>query len=370
MRLRSVSGLWVLLTLFLSGATASAPVPPTAEAPLSGRVTQPDGEPVVAALVTYTGEGGVGVRATRTGVDGRFQLVRPGPVGSAGRLTVERMGYADVERRVAGNEQEVSLVLEPEPLPLPGFQVSAEGATCPPRDDPDARRAWEAMARLHPAGLDTVGVASYTLALSDTLPEGTMVPVPGSLNSRTPGQRGSAPLLRLSWSRRVQREGYAFPVRRTDAIGSFDSWSYAPLEADFSSHFASPEFGRLTRFQFATRDDGEGGSVLRFCSTNARRPGLEGRLELSPDTTLIRAEWRFRTDDPDEDAGGWARFPSYLDSGPPPLLPLESMTWRKIRGGAFQRRAQWYEDWLLAPGDSVPILPDRSGAEGWDEVPW
>jgi len=342
---------------------------PFGDTPLSGRVTEPDGEPVVAALVTFTGEGAQGVRATRTGPDGSFRLLRPGPAGLSGRLSVERMGYGDFERTVSGAESEILVVLRPEPLPLPGFQVSAEGASCPARDDPEARRTWEAMARLHPAGLDTVGVASYTLALSDTLPEGTLAPVPGALEARIRGQRGSAPLLRLSWSRRVLREGYAFPVRRTDAVGSFDSWSYAPLEADFSSHFASAEFARLTRFQFATREEDDRGSVLRFCSSDSRKPGLEGRLELSADTTLLRAEWRFRTEDPDEDAGGWARFPSYLDSGPPPLLPLESMTWRKIRGGAFQRRAQWFEDWLLAPGDSVPLLPDRTGDEEAETSP-
>lgn len=363
----------LLVAALAVGASGGTPTPvatalegavweATSAAVLEGTVRQTDGRPVTAALVVYTSDEGP-VRSTRTDGEGRFRLIRPGSSGAGGTLLVERMGYRTDSRRVEGGEMQVDLVLRPEPLPLPGFQVLVEGPVCPTGDEAAARAVWEAMSRRHPAGLDTMGVASYTLARTDTLQNGTSGSGRAREDGLVPGQRGSAPLLRLSWGRRVLRDGYAFPVRRTDASGSFDSWSYAPLEADFSTHFASEEFGRLTRFQLA--DAGGDGMVLRFCSRDERKPGLEGRLEIAPDTLLVRAEWRFRTPDPDEEAGGWARFPSHLTAGAPPLLPLESLTWRAIRNGEVQRRAQWYEGWVLAPGDSVPFLPSRE----WDGVP-
>jgi hypothetical protein len=362
-----------LTALLLAGASlAAAAVPAFLEAdpvrtsgagvrPLEGRVSEPNGSPVGSALVSFRSDDGR-VRATRTGRDGEFRLVRPEGLGGGGLLRVERMGYAAAERRVESGETRVELVLSPAPLPLPGFQVLVEGPTCPSVDDPGGRSLWEAMARRHPGGLDTLGVASYTLARTDTLENGNSAAGGAGDGALIPGQRGSAPLLRLSWSRRVAREGYAFPVRRSDASGSFESWSYAPLEADFAIHFASPDFGRLSRFQAVPR--GAEGWSLRFCSRNERHPGIEGRLEISPDTLLVRAEWRFRTADPDEGAGGWARFPSGMAPSPPPLLPLESVIWRRIRTGGVQRRAQWYEEWILAPGDSVPFLPARKGPVG------
>jgi hypothetical protein len=173
------------------------------------------------------------------------------------------------------------------------------------------------------------------------------------------GQRSSAPLLRLSWDRRVQREGYAFPVRRTDSDRSYDSWGYPPLEADFAPHFASDGFAALHNFQ-VDHEDGDGW-VIQFCGRRRDDPYLEGAIEIGPDTVFRSIEWRFRTDEPHEGAGGWAGFPP-----PSPasdlqvLLPSESVTWRTMPGGEVIRRAQWYEGWVTVQGDSVPTLPVRA----------
>jgi hypothetical protein len=310
--------------------------------------------------------GGRVLRATFSEPGGGFFLEVPASVAPADRqglrLRAERLGYAPVEIPLpSAGQGALILQMNPAPLPLPGLAIEVAPEACPTRSHPEATALWTAMARRHPGGLDTVGVATYTLIRTDTLSTvNTLLLSDGVFES---GQRASAGRLRDAWERRLPRDGYAFPVRRTDLEGSYDSWSYAPLEADFSSHFQSPAFATTQRFRAPTpRVDG--GWNLSFCAPNARRPGLDGVLSLSPDTLLVRAEWRFRTGDPDEEAGGWARFPSVAPGDPiPPLLPFESLVWRRIRTGEVQRRAQWYEAWVTTPGDSVPFLPARDAVD-------
>jgi hypothetical protein len=247
-------------------------------------------------------------------------------------------------------------VLVPVPIPIGGLQVEGERDFCAARDDRNARAIWRVAASRAEPGLDTLGIASYTQVRVDTVSVSGLG-VPGMAGAES-GQRSSAPLLRLSWDRRVQREGYAFPVRRTDADQSYASWGYPPLEADFAPHFASEAFGALHTFQVDHAD--ADGWVLRFCGRRRDDPYLEGALEIGPDTLIHRVEWRFRTDDPQEDAGGWAGFPvSAADDGRQILLPTESVTWRTLPGGEVVRRAQWYEGWITVQGDSVPFLPSR-----------
>lgn len=357
--------LFFVLAAFLHVAGPGPTALGYAPSEITGTVIEPNGGPIVAARVELRA-GGTVVSTATTDLRGGFVVrVREGVPGDLS-LRVERMGYRAEIRAVGAGEGSIVIVLRPEPLPLPGLRVEVEAPTCEWADAADARALWEAMARRHPDGLDTLGIASYTMARTDTLPansaqatgDGTLVP----------GQRSSAPLLRMSWERRVARQGYAFRVRRTDRAGSFDSWSYAPLEADFAAHFASPTFGRLHRFRVTGRSR-EDGWLVRFCPGDPGRPTIEGQLEIGPDTLLYRAEWRFRTGEPDEDAGGWARFvPPPAGNGEPYLLPLESLVWRDVpRDQGTWRRAQWYEAWVLAPGDSVPFLPSREGAQRGEE---
>jgi hypothetical protein len=303
--------------------------------------------------------------------DGAFAMAVPPRAGDRPLLLrAERLGYAarelPVTPEILGGAV-VEILLVRAPLPLPGLQVEVEGGACPARSHPEGVRLWEAMARLHPDGLDTLGAASYTLARTDTLPPGT--PTRGSGGGEAgnaagngllaAGQRGFSGRLRTQWERRLERDGYAFPIRRVDSEGSFATWAYAPLEADFASHFGTPSFPRHHRLR-APAPRPQGGWTLGFCPADGDRPGVEGQMEFSADSLLLRVDWRFRTPEPHEEAGGWTRFPEVAPGDTPPrLLPLASVVWRTIRGGAVQRRSQWYEAWTVTPGDSVPFLPDR-----------
>jgi hypothetical protein len=329
---------------------------------IHGTVRDTAGVPLAGATVQLRRDGRT-LAGTGTGPGGEFRLVlrRAEDQLESGELTllVHRLGYRPAERMVRPGDGPLEIELVPAPLPLPGMMVDGGPARCDD-DDPEGlgRAVWTAAASRHPGGLDTLGVASYMLATTDTL-HGVEQPTEGEPREMTPGQRGSAPILRIGWSRRVEREGYAFPVRRTDRRGSYSSWSYAPLEADFAPHFGSEQFGALHHLQLLSEH--VDGWTIRFCARDSRHPHLEGTMEVGADTLIRRVEWRFRTPDPDEEAAGWARFPpGSPDQGPPPLLPAESLTRQSLQDDRTVRRALWFEGWILAPGDSVPFLPRRA----------
>lgn len=362
------------LLLGSSTARAAPPLPGSLPAPavttpqasaqpdtlieVRGSVLDEAGRPVRAARLQLSGAGRV-VGYAISDVRGHFRIRFPDTGFPVLVLQVDRLGYEGIELALQPiAEQEVRVELVPAPLPLPGIQIEGRGPVCE-ESHPEALELWQAVAANHVRDLDTLGVATYTLARTDTLD--TMRParpIQATAAELVPGQRGSAPLLRYSWERRVEREGYAFPVRRTNRDGSYASWSYAPLEADFAEHFLAPSF--LERHHLrAPVDTGDGGWELAFCPVDPDRPSLEGRFEITPDSLLLRAEWSFFTPDPDERAGGWAIFPPPAPEQLPRVLPSQSLTWKELPDGRIQRRAQWYEDWLLAPGDSVPFLPHR-----------
>lgn len=275
------------------------------------------------------------------------------------RLRAGGLGYRLVDRPVEPGPGEYRLELEPEPISLRGLTVDAERNRCEIDDQDDARRLWERLRRRYAGPMDTVGVATY-LAQADTLvSRGGIAPLKISASMRS--QRGSSSQLRFSWARRVQRSGYAFPVRRTDSGRSFDSWSYAPLEAGFAPHFVDDVFGDLHRFRI--RDRGAFGWILEFCPRDRDDPWIHGTMRIGPDTTLVSAEWLFETPEPDESAGGRAFFPPV--TGPPDRtypLPRESLVWRQMPEGHFQEVHQRFEGWIVAPGDTVPFLPPRKPA--------
>lgn len=346
------------------GSATAEHLPPRPEAnTLEGRVRESSGQPIAGAAVRIVGDDRI-YRSVPTDEAGHFLVVLPEYLSGLlddGRLVVrvERIGYASTERPLRSTGEFLDFILSPAPIALEGFRVEAIPAECR-GDDPEgaARRLWEEARIRHPGGMDTLGVAAYMLARVDTLPltDGvTPTPEPGHMET---GQRGSAPILRMGWDRRIQRSGYAFPVRRTDRSGSYASWSYPPLEADMAPHFGTDLFGE--RHYFQLQDDTGSGWWIRFCARDNDDPHLDGLLRIGPDTLIQEVRWRIRTQSPDEAAGGRAVFPPLAPNGTaPPLLPMESEVRANHRGIQTVTRIQWFEDWLLAPGDSVPFLPRR-----------
>ncbi len=314
-------------------------------------------------------------RSVPTDENGYFRLELPSHLTvalEAGnlRLRVERMGYTPEERPLGPDDGAFEFALAPAPIALEGFRVEAIPAECRGDDSGGlARQLWDEARRRHPGGMDTLGVAAYMLARVDTLREpgsGNQAAAPGHMEA---GQRGSAPILRMGWDRRIQRSGYAFPVRRTDRSGSYASWSYPPLEADMAPHFGTDLFGE--RHYFQVQDETPQGWWIRFCARDDGDPHLEGLLRIGSDTLVQEVRWQVRTPEPDEAAGGRAVFPPRDPDGDvPPLLPMESEVRANHRGTQTVTRIQWFEDWLLAPGDSVPFLPRRRATpESGGELP-
>lgn len=349
-----------LLGLIIAGWMAPSLAeasPQRNEAVIRGIVTDTTGAPLKGVTVEALERGRL-LGGRITGEDGAFafDLSDLAPTATV-LLRANRLGYRMLERRIDPRSgEEHRLRLEEEPIAIRELVVESEGLGCRIEDQEAARNLWRAMRRRYVGPMDTVGIATYLSEEQALVDRGEIGPLEPPADKKA--QRGSSSQLRFSWGRRVRRSGYAFPVRRTEMGRSFDSWSYAPLQADFAPHFVGSAFGDLHRFRLVDR--GTFGWVIEFCPEEPERPSIVGSLRLAPDTTLLEAEWLFRTEDPQEEAGGHAIFPPATDSaGGNYPLPRESIFWRRLPTGDFQEIHQRYEDWIVAQGDTVPFLPPR-----------
>ena len=279
-------------------------------------------------------------------------------------LRLSALGFNVEEVQVREGLVFYEIELTEAPLAVEGLVVTMAETTCEEgREDEEGKRLWH-LARIRYDGLmDTLGVATY-LAEADTI-----VPLSELGSLQLPvlnlSQRGSSSLLRFNWTRRIDREGYAFPIRRIDAGKAYDSWVYPPLEADFAPHFADDVFGE--RHRFVIEDDTDGW-VLAYCPKKTDKPYIKGTITLARDTTFAAIDWLFETPEPMEHAGGRAYFTPILPGTVrlSHLLPAEAVTWRAVPEGDYLQSYQRYEDWRVAPGDSVPLLPlrrERGGAD-------
>ena len=327
-----------------------------AAAQIDGVVTRGGGLPVEGVSVEAWSLD-VRVGAVLTDALGTFSF--PEDIASATvLLRLHALGFEVSEVAIREGVVSYEIELTEEPLAVEGLVVIMAETTCEQgREDDEARRLWQ-LARIRYDGLmDTLGIATY-LAEADTI-----VPLSRLGALELPvlnlSQRGSSSLLRFNWTRRIDREGYAFSVRRLDGGRPYDSWVYPPLEADFAPHFVDDVFGE--RHRFVIESESEDGWQLAYCPKSLDKPSIKGTITLARDTTFAAVDWLFQTPEPDEHAGGRAFFtpirPGVMRLGH--LLPAEAVTWRAIPAGDYLQSYQRYEEWRVAPGDSVPLLPLR-----------
>lgn len=324
-----------------------------------GTVENREGTPIPAVLVQLRADGKV-LASTRSDSHGTFRF-ESRRAADAEEVVAERMGYHRHQRPLESGTERLTLVLERAPIPIQGVEVNAARRVCEEGsgDDRAGRLLWELIRDRYAQGLDTLGVASYTRRGETLSEEPTpQAPVLEELERR---QRGSAPLLRARWEHRVGEEGYGYPVRRiSSTVGPYESWVYPPLEAGFAPHFVSETFGELHHIRLV--GSARGGWRVAFCPVREDRAVIEGTLTISADTTLAEAEWVFQTPEPTEAAGGWAIFDPPQEGDRPWPLPREGLFWREVPEGHHHHEYTFFEDWRIAPGDSVPFLPSREGS--------
>ena len=326
---------------------------------ITGRVQDMAGRNLDQVVVEAWG-GDVRVSVTSTTSDGLFSF----PASVQERtlsLYAHRLGYRASRVEVRAGTSHYVIRMSADPFEIEGLVVEVEADRCQGSEDRVARDLWDAVRDRYDPGIDTLGAATYLATGIRAVPLSEIGPVAVAAGGSV--QRGSAPLFRASWRRRVQRSGYARPLSAPSPDGMYDSWGYAPLEAEFATHFMDEVFGRLHRFWFTESPDA--GWTIRFCPKDDDRPRIDGYLRISPDSFLVAAEWSFRTDEPVEDAGGRAIFAPTEGGGDRPfLLPAEGLFWRRAAPDRYLQRYEKFEGWLFAPGDSVPFLPVRGGEEG------
>ena len=356
--MRSSSGLLIRVSM---GALLMAALLPTGvAAQIFGFVATQDGRPMEAVSIeAWTADRRIA--ATMTDDRGRFFFIENVAVQIVS-IRASALGFEPVRITVDAGVTRYEIRLDAEPLAIEGLVVSAEGDICTRRDDKNARSLWEiARSRYHGA-LDTLGVATYLAEADTVVPREQLGPL--QLPELALSQRSSSSLRRFSWARRIKRDGYAFMVKRTDADHPYDSWVYAPLEADWTSHFVQELFGKNHRFILA--DEADDGWTLAFCPKDDDKPTIKGTIAMAADTTIQWVEWAFDTPEPVEHAGGRASFaPVTLGPEQTYPLPAEALVWWQMPDGDYFQRYQRYENWIVAPGDSVPQLPLRrdSGLE-------
>ena len=137
---------------------------------------------------------------------------------------------------------------------------------------------------------------------------------------------------------------------------------------------SSPTFGE--QHDFALVRVSEGQTTLAFCG-KAAGPTIHGLITLVPGDSMISAEWRFETPDPEEEAGGSVSFASYHDAaGQRHLVANRGLFFRRSGSGTredastrFVRLVSSEMRWYLHPVNDHPCTGGLSIYRGPARTP-
>lgn len=316
-------------------------------AQIRGTVRDEAGRPVPEAFVELL-SAGARLAVTETDAAGAFAFAaRP----TAAAVVVRRIGYVPARIALGAVTGPLVITLRRRALPVEGVTVAAPGA-CVERDREDARLVWRRAAQHYASGALMPGLAADMLHGAANVPPDSF----GVMDS-TRATRGTV----SGTGRRPLPEGRDGFYAQPPLLGTERSyqWDYPWLESVQAWHFADRLFGELNRFELAPPDVGE--LVVVFCSQRGARPYVTGRLYLGLDTTLLKAEWRFVTARPAEQAGGEVVFMPPAPGAP--LLAASGHYWRAKAFGFYQ---EWnsYLQWYACEGFNTRCGPEQRRALG------
>lgn len=342
--------------------------------PLSGQVVGAvetvDGQPIAAVSVQAWGQARL---LAEEGTDNAGQFQLDAPRSDIRRLRFAHLGYRTVILPIDEAESEpLRVILEPLPVPLPELEIVVTRSVCDEDEDPAARALWEASAARYSSKTGYRGGAVRFLTSRGQVEPEMVGQVPpsnrlregfhewvGATDEPTPGRY-------LLLEKEIEEEGYVQHANRF-SVRKSQNWAYPEFEGKYAYHFATTLFGQLHTFHLVS--GGGSGTEVAFCPVNDRPPSIQGRLFLAPDTTLLKAQWLFKTKDPDEEAGGEVVFGTTPDPvGDVHLVSALGIFWRKeISGPRYEGVPQPFFQivrkgisWAISPDDSIPDLPGES----------
>lgn len=314
-------------------------------AQVSGTVLDPFQRPLENVIVvTWNGENEVW--RVRTDSSGNFRFDSVGARGGE-VLAFRHMGFRPLSLPIASVTGSLRVVLEPVVGSLPTVVASSVSGACPNREDTRARALWRATAsKYRPAPPNASLRTLMNWQRAEARPQDV-----GDFDEAKipPGEYFASYLVQNALKSSIQRDGYARRVSPAEAArshGTFATWAYAPLHRDVVNHLIDAQFAESHSLSIAHQVDGS--AIIIFCGRNRDRPFLEGALTVTSDTALVRAQWRFRTPKPEEDAAAEVSFVRLAAASTPwSLIPLRSVYWRRISGSKtlYFHEVSMYRSW-------------------------
>ncbi len=274
------------------------------------RILAPDGSPVQAARVEVYGKGAL-LDVLVSDVDGEVELAwEDWP--TLRRISVSHLGFDPVLVQADDLLMMASLKLSPAPVAIDGVSVSVDGDLCPLTPSAIARERWEEVAGQYSSDTRRQTLATRYRHAAGRAMQGEMRRTKGASFLTVADARPTRVWRRVEGTAGplesfVEEDGYSWTPARFRWSQRELNHAYPSFELWQTYHFSTPEFGDLHDFAILFEDDRT--MRIAFCP-NGRGSGTElmGTLDLLPGDRFVSAEWRFITDDPNEDAGGEVRF--------------------------------------------------------------